>query len=183
MSVVRLIRVVGGRVVGVVEDAPEGWASLGIFPQPEYREGEALIGEVELPDGGFGPAPEPVIEPVPTPALTADQIIAWAEGKLSEAIAENPPSERLSWDIQIAEANSILAGESVPTPLIDAQAQVTGELRVTLANKVLGKRQQLALYTGVVVGLRRTFMERIKTEALQLSDIEAAHNQALGGSQ
>lgn len=161
MSFVRLIRVVNQIVVGIVPEAPDSWKA--IYPQPEYRaDASAQLGEVELPDGGFGPAP--VVPPEQTePYITPALVVDWAQRKLEAAIADIPVNERLTWEDQKREAQLILADTpSAITPLLSAQSAITGESLSLLAQKVMGKAAHLLAYSGVVIGIRRKYLDLLQ---------------------
>lgn len=160
----RLIRVVDGRVIGIVNNAPSNWAELSFYPQPEYRDdSSAQLHEIELPDGGFGPAP--VVPPEQTePYITPALVVDWAQRKLEAAIADIPENERLTWEEQKREAQLILANTpSAITPLLSAQSAVTGEDLSLLAQKVTGKASQLLIYSGIVIAIRRRYLDLLQS--------------------
>lgn len=162
MSFVRLIRVVDQAVVGIVPEAPASWEIY--YPQPEYRpHASAQLGDLEMPDGGFAPAPEPVIEQY-EPYISPSLVVEWAQRKLEEAIADIPENERLTWEQQKKEAQLILANTpDAITPLLSAQSAITGESLALLAQKVIGKASHLLAYSGIVIGIRRKYLDLLQT--------------------
>lgn len=111
-------------------------------------------------DGVFS---EPPLSPPPSEEpLTPTAVVDWAERKLRAAIADIPEVERQTWGNQVIEARSVLESEGLATPLLSAQAAVTGESLVVLSNKVLGKSRALLAYSGAVIGVRRKYLDLLQ---------------------
>jgi len=104
----------------------------------------------------------------------------WAESKFHQALAGIPEAEKVTWDLQTEEATKYLADQNYQTVLLASQAAVTGETILQVAQKVLGKKAQLAAFSGATIGVRRQFTEKLKQgEAFTPQDMENALNMAL----
>lgn len=122
--------------------------------------------------------------PEPAQSITKADVIDWTERQLQAALVDIPETERTSWDIQVQEANALLAGQSIATPFINSQSTITGETREELAQKVLQKTAELAVFTGLVVGVRRKFIHLLEqglNEPVFIGALDLALQQALGG--
>jgi hypothetical protein len=132
-------------------------------------------------DGTDFVEPEPAPEPEPY-FITAADVVRWAGQKIEETLADIPTAERLSWDVQVAEADAVLANPSASTSLIAAQSAVTGEPAEVLAAKIKTKSAQLAAFSGLVIGLCRNFLAAISQGGqIEYSALDAALAAALGG--
>ena len=85
------------------------------------------------------------------------EINAAYEEALARVTADYPPSERLSFEKQEAEASAWTADGDAPTPFMDALAAGRGMDKATLARKILEKAALFAAVTGALTGQRQRF--------------------------
>jgi hypothetical protein len=119
-----------------------------------------------------------------SPSITREEVVAWAESKLQAMISDIPLTERTTWPDQIREAEIVLSEGTGPTPFIDSQAAVKGETRLELAQKIKGKAALLLQGSGVIVAIRREYLDLIEqglTEPVFIGSLDLALQQALGG--
>ena len=126
------------------------------------------------------------VEPEPelSSNITKQDVVDWAERKLQALVSDIPITERTTWPDQIREADIVLAGGTEPTPFIDTQAAVKGETRAELAQKIKVKASLLLQASGVIVAIRRDYLERIEqglTEPTFIGSLDLALQQAMGG--
>ncbi len=117
-----------------------------------------VAGQWGYAEGRFFPLPEH--EPALLEAARAEklrEINAAYEEALARVTADYPPSERLSFEKQEAEASAWTADGAAPTPFMDALAAGRGVDKATLARKILEKAALFATLTGALTGQRQRF--------------------------
>lgn len=147
--------------------------------------GDFFETDKDVPTGSEWPIPEPAeSEPEPEPQpyyLKPIDVVFWAGQKIEEAMSDIPSQERLTWDTQLKEAQAVLSDTStVPIILLNAQSLVTGESIEDLASKVIQKAGKLSVFSGLVIGIRRTFLSRIEAgEEIEIEALDFALQSAM----
>lgn len=137
---------------------------------PDYRglkywlddgnEGVIDVLGIEPPEGALD-APPPI--PIEELRLNAyRRIMAGMDDELSDIIIQYPRAERLTWDRQLYEANSIKTGTGEPTPLIDAMIVRNGRTKTQQADRIIARARKYMERTGDAVGRRQKYAEQIE---------------------
>lgn len=86
------------------------------------------------------------------------------EEKLTTSLSDITNAEMHSWNIQSAEAQSVMNGVDVETPLIDALivSRKMNETREEFAQKVLNAKQQYEIQYAAILGDYQYNLKRIK---------------------
>lgn len=144
--------------------------------------------DTDISTGSEWPIPNPV-EPEPNPEpepyyLKPKDVVSWAGQTIEEAMSDIPSQERLTWDTQVEEAKFILNDVNASTILLSAQSSVTNESVEDLAAKVLQKAGELSAFSGLIIGIRRTFLGRIEAgEKIEVAALNSALQSALEAAQ
>lgn len=161
--------------VQTFKDALEAHSTTVGVPAP--REDD-LVEYLARTSEGFeveAPAPEVVQE------LTLEQRRSLAlndvnfafEQAISRLTPGYPPSEKLSWPKQEAEALAWNAHDATPTPYMDALAAARGIPRLLLLEKTYAKVQAYTMASALAIGRRQAGEDAIDATADQAS-VEAA---------
>lgn len=151
---------------------------------PELGEGEFAVWDGEAWRVELIPAPEPIPEPTPP---TLDQVRAsaksamllWIDGFLAQFTAGVPAAELASWPVKAERARLHIAGN--PQPMIVAEAALTGEDAMALAQKITAKADAYEAIIARVTGLRRateTAIAEAKTPKAVERVLDAAKDKA-----
>jgi hypothetical protein len=121
------------------------------------------------------PEPVPLTEEEVRAAKLAE-ITSKFEAALAPIIREYPASERLTFELQEAEARAYVANNAVQTPLLTALAQARGIPLEELALKVIEKADTYKLVAGTLIGQRQAYTIRLNnavgiTEILEIEVI------------
>lgn len=98
--------------------------------------------------------------PISIPAETATEanVRDEAERRLHLIISPYREGERLSWDIQTAEAAAWVADNSAPTPFLTA-ALKAGETIAELVARVQANEAAFKAASGAIIGAQRTIID------------------------
>ena len=103
---------------------------------------------------------------LPTARSTQIQVINSAcQVALSAITAPYPPSEALTWDQQLAEAQAYTASSSASVPLLTAIAAASGETVAQLAASVLTANTAYKAASGAAIGKRQALTAQINAAA------------------
>ncbi len=90
----------------------------------------------------------------------------------TQAKADTPESEVLTWDIQKTECEAWYADNSAPTPFIDKLALGRGIDRLVMIEKIYAKLVQYREFTGVLTGILQGYKDMLEV-ATTVEEVEA----------
>ncbi len=106
-------------------------------------------------------------------------MMGWIDGFLAQFTAGVPPAELASWPVKAERARQHIAGD--PQPMIAAEAALTGEDAMALAQKIVTKADAYEAIIARVTGLRRATEAAIaeaKTAKAVAAALEVAKDKA-----
>ena len=129
------------------------WTRWLLVPDdhPALRGGTITVGD------WTDPASVTVTFPPRFPDLAAARTAMLARIEAIEVQITGPVSEgeRQSWTAKEAEARAFVADATAQTPILSAEAQITGEPLADLAAKVIARATLFKAAAGAIAGLRR----------------------------
>lgn len=165
-----------------LNDQIQTWLAAQGVTSTDYRTG-AADGEPEsiLYWGADLPA-QPTAEALAAAWATASlaqakaaqvQVINDAcQAALATITAPYPPSEALTWDQQLAEAQAYTANNSASTPMLSAICAASGKALAELAARVLALNAQFKAAVGAAIGKRQSLTAQIKA-ATTVEEVQA----------
>jgi hypothetical protein len=151
------VRLADGRINCEVLNDQLGWLPFTASPDDPSEAGRALYDEIaagEVPDAPIGVAD---MDSVRSNALSA--MADWISGFTARFTAGYPPEEVAAWPVKAAAARAHLTG--ITSPLIEAEAALTGEDVDDLAALIAGMADQYEAVIARVTGLRRATRDAI----------------------
>ncbi|WP_019573372.1 hypothetical protein [Curvibacter lanceolatus] len=121
---------------------------------------------------GNRPAPVPVPTLAEARALQVQAINDACQAALATITAPYPPSEALTWDQQLAEAQAYAASSSASTPMLSAICVASGKALAELAARVLALNAQFKAAVGAAIGKRQALTAQIKA-ATTVEEVQA----------
>ena len=118
------------------------------------------------------PVPQPEPERFPDTASAMREVIAYADRVTAGIRGDIPEDERASWTQKLAEAEAYFATPDavIPpaTPILSAEASITGETIAELASRVIAKGTEYKMIAGAIAGMRRSIEAQL--DAVNTSD-------------
>lgn len=84
------------------------------------------------------------------------------QAALATITAPYPPSEALTWDQQLAEAQAYTASSSASTPMLSAICEASGKALADLAARILTLNAQFKAAVGAAIGKRQSLTAQIE---------------------
>ena len=107
-----------------------------------------------------GHAPEKPLEEAKAAKLS--EINGACDSILNAAAADYPVSEIQTFSQQTSEAQAYMLDKSVAVPLLQALSQARGIELDELVQRVLAKHEAFSVLSGVVIGQRQAFEDRLQ---------------------
>lgn len=149
-----------------------------------YGAGVVVIAAEAPPPDEAGVIARPEVTPevlAATKTLALARARRFADRTTVAITSDVPLDEKLSWATKEAEALAYQADNQVPTPILSAEAAITGETIANLAAEVLTNAIAFRTISGQIAGLRRTTRAAIEAadspEAIEAA-LAAARTQA-----
>lgn len=158
-----------------LNDQIQAWLAAQGVTSTDYRTGHA--------DG----EPDSIIHwgaDLPAQPTAEALEVAWAAANLAQAKAAQvqaindacqvalaaitapyPPSEALTWDQQLAEAQAYTASNSASTPMLSAICAASGKALADLAARILSLNALFKAEVGAAIGKRQALTSQINTAA------------------
>lgn len=121
---------------------------------------------------GNRPAPVPAPTLAEAKALQVRVINDACQAALATITAPYPPSEALTWDQQLAEAQAYTASSSASTPMLSAICAASGKALADLAARILALNAEFKAAVGAAIGKRQALTAQV--EAATTLDAVAA---------
>ena len=151
------------------------WLTQQGIPNRDYQTGQPEGQAEEIISWGADLGPQPSVVQLQAaytaqqlPTARAAQILvinAACQAALSAITAPYPPSEALTWDQQLAEAQAYTASSSATVPLLTAIAAASGETVAQLAASVLTANTAYKAASGAAIGKRQALTAQINAAA------------------